>query len=279
MMELYHRGIISERDTDGIPMRRGDAKAILTAIEKIGKQEGFGTLFKNGVWGAAKKIGRDAEDCAVVVNGQEVEVNDVRAFKSRALTVAITDGCLSHGWTTIDVASHFTKEDAENLAQERYGSRGPAVPNSYEKKALSVWDQENICTAGDLLGTCRWLIPWGITYKLDIPARLFSLATGRHTTEEDLLWAARRTLMLERAFRAGRGIRRDGLPKRLFETAVPDGRFKGERLERDKFEEMLDEYYSLRGLDKNGVPREETFHTFGLSSEWKAFCKQSGKEA
>jgi aldehyde:ferredoxin oxidoreductase len=123
------------------------------------------------------------------------------------------------------------------------------------------------------VGTCYWLIPWGVTYKLEIPAKLFSLATGTDVTEDDLLSAAQRVLTLERAFRAQRGIRRDGLPMRLFDTSVADGVFAGEKLDRRKFEEMLDEYYRLRGWDGDGVPTEETFQKFDLGSEWRTFNK------
>jgi aldehyde:ferredoxin oxidoreductase len=277
-MELYHKGIISEKDTDGIPMARGDAKAIFATIEKIAKQEGFGKLFRNGVAEAAKKISKGAEECAVVVHGQEMELSDARAFKSRALAGAVTDGGFSHGWTEIDVFWNTSKEEMEKLAEVRFGSRQAAVTNAYEKKGLTVWDQENRSTAGDLTGTCRWIIPWLVTYKLEIPARLFSLATGRETGEEDLLWVAQRVFTLDRAFRVMRGVRRDSLPKKLFESAVPDGKYKGEKLEREKFEKMLDEYYGLRGWDKDGIPTEETFKKFGLSSDWEVFNGHLKKE-
>jgi aldehyde:ferredoxin oxidoreductase len=67
LMELYHRGIITEKDTDGIPMRRGDKEAIISTIHKIGRQEGFGKLFRDGVLAAARTIGKGAEECAMHV--------------------------------------------------------------------------------------------------------------------------------------------------------------------------------------------------------------------
>ena len=274
LMELYYRGIISEKDTDGVPMRRGDEKAIFTAIEKIARQEGFGKLFRGGVREAAQRIGPQAEECAIVVNKQEVEPFELRAFKSWALVAAVTDGSVSHGETMIDVTWALAKEQAEEQAQELFGSKEAAIPLSYEAKALSVWDQENRNTAADTLGTCRWLIPWGITHKLDVPAKLFSLATGRETTEDDLLVTAQRIFTLERAFRVRKGLRRDTLPKRFFELAIPDGVYKREKLDQEKFDKMLDEYYQLRGWDENGVPTEETFSKFGLSSEWEFFTEQ-----
>jgi aldehyde:ferredoxin oxidoreductase len=278
LMELYYRGIISEKDTDGIAMRRGDENAIFTTIEKIGKQEGFGRFFKKGVWGAAKEIGKEAEECAVVVNGQVVEPYEVRAYKSSALAAALTDGTARYGGFIAEYLYFGDKERAEKIAQEITGSREAAVPTSYGKKAQGTWDYENRNTAIDLLGTCSYFIPVGVTHKLDIPAKLFSLATGRDTSEEDLLWASQRILTLERAFRVKRGIRRDALPRRLFETTVPYGIFKGERLDREKFEKMLDEYYSLRGWDKDGIPTEETFKKFDLSSEWESFSRNLKKE-
>ena len=39
LMELYQKGIISEKDTDGIPMKRGDIAAVRSAILKIGTQD------------------------------------------------------------------------------------------------------------------------------------------------------------------------------------------------------------------------------------------------
>ncbi|MBW1713187.1 MAG: hypothetical protein JRJ59_08585 [Deltaproteobacteria bacterium] len=277
LMDMYYRGIISAKDTDGIPMKRGDEKAILTTVEKIGRQEGYGQLFNDGVLGAAKAIGQGAEDYAMVVNGQELEPFEYRIYKDWALCAAITDGSVSHSEPHITINWIVAKEAMEKLAEELYGSRKAAWPTGYEHKGLLVFAHENKKTAGDLTGACRWLWPWGV-HSLEVPAKLFSLGTDQQTSEEDLMFAAQRVLTLERAWRARKGIRRDSLPHRLFETAVTDGRYKGERLDRDGFEKMLDDYYALRGWNEEGLPTEETFKKFGLQSEGKAFKKELGKE-
>jgi aldehyde:ferredoxin oxidoreductase len=276
-MELYHRGIISEKDTDGIPMKRGDEKAIFTVIEKVARQEGFGRLFKEGLAEAAKKIGRGAEEYAMVVNGVEMEPYEVRAWKSCALAIAVTDGNLGDGTPYIESGWFKMKELTEKLGEELYGSRQATVPHSYEKKGLVLWDTKNRTTADDLLGTCKWLIPVG-EHKLDVPAKLFSLATGKDTTEEDLLWVAQRVMTLERACRARNGHKRDTLPKRVFEAAIPDGIYKGMKLDKDKFNKMLDEYYECRGWDKNGIPTKETFKKFNLSDEWESLNDKLKKD-
>jgi len=38
--------------------------------------------------------------------------------------------------------------------------------------------------------------------------------------------------------------------------------------------QMIDEYYALCGWDEDGIPIEETFKKFGLSSEWQVFTKK-----
>jgi aldehyde:ferredoxin oxidoreductase len=155
-----------------------------------------------------------------------------------------------------------------------------AYPPSYDKKYLSVWEHGNKYAVIDMLGACKLIFSWLVTPSLEIPARLFSLATGIDTSEDDLLTAAQRVRTLERAFDVMKGITRkdDTLPKRMFETAVPGGRFKGERLDKGKFDKMVDEYYALCGWDDDGIPKEETFNKFGLSSEWQAFKKRMERE-
>ncbi len=64
----------------------------------------------------------------------------------------------------------------------------------------------------------------------------------------------------------------------MFETAMPDGHFKGARLDKEKFDKMVDELYALCGWNEDGVPKEETFEKFGLSSEWHLFKKYMEKE-
>ncbi|MFC1950647.1 aldehyde ferredoxin oxidoreductase family protein [Chloroflexota bacterium] len=279
LMELYHRGIITEKDTDGIAMKRGDEKAIISTIHKIGKQEGFGKLFRDGVLGAAKTIGKGAEDCAIVVKGLEMYPQECRAYRAQALGAAVGTKDVQDNQSTVEYRWIYEKEPMEKRATELYGRKDAAIPNAYEDKALAVFDAGNQITVSDMLGVCKYLIPYFITGSLEVPAKLLSLATGRDTTEDELLFAAQRAITLERAFNVIRGIRRkdDTLPKRLFSTAAPGGPFKGEGIDKKKFNKMVDEYYQLRGWDEDGVPTEETFKKFGLSSELKVFKKRLGR--
>jgi len=209
------------------------------------------------------------------VKGLEIYQSAISIFKSKGLAAAVSPG----GAAILEAQFFETKslddEKWEKWAVELYGSKEAAFPTSYEKKAASVWDHGNRGCVADMLGVCKYFFPYNLTPSFETPAKLFSLATGRDTTEDELLFAAQRTRTLERAYNVTKGGRRkdDTLPKRLFEITIPGGVYKGEKLERQKFDKMIDEYYQLRGWDEDGIPTEETFKKFDLSSERKVFKK------
>lgn len=59
----------------------------------------------------------------------------------------------------------------------------------------------------------------------------------------------------------------DSLPKKFFEKPLSKGKYEGAVLDRDKFEQMKDEYYELRGWDpKTGIPTKEKLSELGLSN-------------
>jgi aldehyde:ferredoxin oxidoreductase len=62
------------------------------------------------------------------------------------------------------------------------------------------------------------------------------------------------------------GIRRkdDRLIGKWATEAIPNGPFKGERIDPEKWEGMLDDYYRLRGWDENGIPTREKLKSLGL---------------
>lgn len=79
-------------------------------------------------------------------------------------------------------------------------------------------------------------------------------ATGLEFSESELRGVGRRVVDLERLINLefGRARADDTLPKRYFYDPMPARATKGHRIERDKFEKMLDEYYEARGWDAEG---------------------------
>jgi len=63
------------------------------------------------------------------------------------------------------------------------------------------------------------------------------------------------------SIRCGTTSRDDTLPKRLLKEPLQEGGSKGEVVQLDQ---MLPEYYRLRGWDRNGLPTKEKLDSLGL---------------
>jgi aldehyde:ferredoxin oxidoreductase len=57
----------------------------------------------------------------------------------------------------------------------------------------------------------------------------------------------------------------DILPDKFFNKPLTKGKYKGAVLDREKFEQMKDDYYDQRGWDpKTGIPTREKLTELGL---------------
>jgi aldehyde:ferredoxin oxidoreductase len=117
----------------------------------------------------------------------------------------------------------------------------------------------------DSLGLCKLE---GIALKPLLPVhfqRMLSSATGWDISVQGLEQIGERIWNLER-MREGKNRQDDLPPLRLLEEPVSSGPAKGERLEREKYEAMLTEYYMLRGWNpETGVPTREKWLELGLA--------------
>jgi aldehyde:ferredoxin oxidoreductase len=97
--------------------------------------------------------------------------------------------------------------------------------------------------------------------------RIFSLATGKEWDIDHILKTSERVRNLERMFDVRQGLRRkdDTLPRKFFEQPLEKGPYKGEVIDEKKFEQMKDEYYEIRGWDKQtGIPTQAKLVELGL---------------
>jgi len=77
-MECYEKGIITDVDTGGIPIRFADAEGVVAWLERIGAREGFGDILAEGSQRAAEAIGRGSEQLLTTVKGLEMAMHDPR---------------------------------------------------------------------------------------------------------------------------------------------------------------------------------------------------------
>ena len=270
LMELHHEGIISEKETDGIPMERGGREAILGTIKKIARREGYGDLLAEGPKAAAAHWGPEAEARVDLVKGLSPHAYEFRAYHGAALAQAVghRGDPLPLRGSMMEVDWNRGPEWFQSVAKELYGHEEAAIPTGYQGKALMTVISENQERVPDSLGLCKWLYPMIVIQSLEFPTSLFSAATGLEVAETDLLRAGERIRSLERAFDVREGLTRadDALPQKFFKEPLKSGKFAGAVLDETKFEQMKDEYYTLRGWDaKTGIPTRAKLEELGLA--------------
>ncbi len=129
------------------------------------------------------------------------------------------------------------------------------------------WHENWHCVV-DSLGLCKLE---GIALKPLLPKHfqsMISAATGWDVSLQDLEHIGERIWNIERLFNVREGKRKadDYPPDRLLEEPISSGPALGERLTREKFEQMLAAYYLLRGWDsETGIPEKVKLRELGLS--------------
>jgi aldehyde:ferredoxin oxidoreductase len=265
-MDLYSKGILTKSDTDGLDLVYGNGDALIEMIRKMALRQGLGDVLSDGIKKASKKIGKGAEERAVYgKGGLELWLMEIRPFKAVALASAVTDSG-SHNRATYGLCEFYyrsMKKQAETVAKNLVGTPEAALPTRYEHKPKLAIMYENLHTLADSLGVCS--IPF-MPVGLDLWTEAYNVSAGIEITSQALMTAAERVRTLERLFNLREGLTRkdDTLAERMFKEPLADGPWKGEVLDKEKFEEMKDTYYSLRGWDREGRPEPKTLKQMGL---------------
>jgi len=267
VMELFQRGIITQKETGGFDLHWGDEEIVCTLIRQIVERKGFGNLLADGAKVASEKLGEESKKYLIwskyLLQSDSV---DIRAFKGFALGVATATRGADH------LRSRPTLE-ALNLSDEDlmsvYGQPVSSDPTSYQGKAYMVWWSEINFVLADALGICRFAQKFNSITHLGVEefSQLIYYATGMQFSRDELMEIGERIITLERSFLKREGIdrRSDTLPDRYFDEPMPLGQFKGERIERKSFNKMLDEYYSLHHWDRDtGNPSEASMKGLGI---------------
>jgi aldehyde:ferredoxin oxidoreductase len=271
LMELYHEGIISAKETDGIPMERGSREAILTTVRKIADREGYGDLFAEGQMAASKNFGPAAVEKVDLVKGLAPHPYEFRAYHASALMQAVghRGDPLPLRGSLIEFEWHNAPEWFEQVAKAQFGSEEAARPSEYSGKALSTIISEHDQRIADSLGVCTYPYTLFIFHDATKAWEFFNLVTGKDWDMDRMVKIAERIRNLERMFDVRQGLTRadDTLPKKFFETPLSKGNYEGAVLDKAGFELMKDEYYELRGWDKQtGAPTKEKLVELGLAN-------------
>ena len=267
-MECYQKGLFTQKDTDGLALEWGNAEAILELIRKISWREGFGDLLAEGCARAADLTGKGAH-FAIHVKGQDL-YEPCRGSLGWALGTTTSTRGGGHTTGAVLDSRPFNQGKAREKAVSVFGIDNPYTPTEYEGKAQMVTYMEAVHRVNNSLGVCHFNTIHQDIEQIDLPhlARLYSTATGWETSVEDLKRSAARQLNLEKGFnlRHTNFDRKDDLPTpRDRDEPIPSGSLKGWKLDMERFNRMLDEYYDLHGWDREtSFPRRKTLVDLGL---------------
>jgi aldehyde:ferredoxin oxidoreductase len=146
------------------------------------------------------------------------------------------------------------------IAPEILGVPEKVDPHTREGKAALNIVFQDLTAALDSCGVCLF-----VTFSIGAPElqTMLAAATGFDYDVDEFMQAGARIWNLEKLFnlRAGFDRKDDRLPVRMVSEPMPDGPAKGNRV---PLEEMLSEYYQLRGWDSQGRPTKEKLASLGL---------------
>ena len=239
-MHCFDKRLITVEETDGLRLDFGNHKAMIAMLPRIAHRDGFGWILGEGVDRASKAIGKGVERFAVHVKGLEPPGYDPRALKGVALSYAVSCRGACHlrhmsYRPNLTGSNPFGEEKVDRL--------------SYEGQAQLVAEQEDFYTLVDSMVLCKFLcLPSIGPMKWDEIVTLYNLVTGLKAEKKNLLRKAKTINNLVRYISTKMGMKRraDTLPARFTEEPLDNEPSKDQKVDRDKFEKMLKEYYSLK---------------------------------
>lgn len=245
-MELFKLGVVTLKDTEGLPLEFGNAEAMVEAVRLTGLGRGFGKMLQQGSYRLALHYGHP--ELSMTVKKQEMPAYDPRAIQGIGLQYATSSrgGCHVRGYT---------------ISPEVLGSPVKVDKDTIEGKPELVALFQNLTAAIDSSGSCLFT-----TFGIGAVqyGEMMTALTGLPYSGDDFVKAGERIFNLERLFNLASGLTAadDTLPPRLLKDPILTGPSKGAV---SRLGEMLPAYYSLRGWSDIGVPTPAKLAELGLT--------------
>ncbi len=246
---LFEKGIITEKDTNGIVLRWSDVYAIEQLVNLIGRREGIGDLMAQGSRRFAACF--HVEEEAVQVNGLETAYHDPRGVSGMALSYATSPRGACHNQS--DYFFVDWGHTHEKLEITYFGRHDQA------EKSANVARHQDWRTVFNSIVMCIFA-----NTDPELQVKLINAACGLEWTLEDMMRCGERGWNLKRAINNRMGLTRanDKLPKAMLEP-FPDGGSAGYVPD---IEAMLSAYYQYRGWDpETGKPSQTKLIELGLA--------------
>ncbi|MGQ9720872.1 MAG: aldehyde ferredoxin oxidoreductase family protein [Candidatus Jordarchaeum sp.] len=255
-MECYEKGILTDKETEGLKLNWGNHEALVKLVEKMGMKEGIGETLSEGVRNASKKLGKGSEKFAMHVKGLETPLHEPKGYKGLGLGYATSNRGACH----LRPAPQLVEMLA--MARPELGFDKVAGAYDVEGKGYVIKGLQDFKTTVDSLVLCSFIYDL-YAYLPNESAEMVTAATGYEMEVGELVKIGERIFNLKRLFNVREGVSRkdDTLPKRFLEEKTTKGPTAGQTVE---LEPMLNEYYAARGWDDNGIPTKKKLSELGL---------------
>jgi len=270
-LELLEAGILTKEDFPGMP--DDNEGRFYYLLEKMVRREGIGDYLADGVYWAARRIGKGAE---------KFDHNTIKKHEQLPLKLGMLNPIYYLMYSTgekiniTQIEGQFPQEPfATRELREEFVKDWFQVPDEKFKKYYVDWEprgemsnpyyptveasceivdwMEKMHYIDDALGMCAGLssFPLKPPYHIHNYAEFVTAGTGIKMSKDDVWKSATRTRTLMRALNVRRGMRRadDKPPEDHWRKRFPD-------LEK----QLLDQYYKLKGFNQQGIPTKESLH-------------------
>ncbi|MGB2764152.1 MAG: aldehyde ferredoxin oxidoreductase family protein [Candidatus Aminicenantaceae bacterium] len=252
-MELFEKGFLSTKETEGAELRFGNAKILREMVKLTAYRKGIGDKLAEGSFRLASFFKHP--EFSMTVKKLEIPAYDPRTSFTQAL-----------GYMTSPTgACHLRGGYAVSLAF--FGGTREIPRFSLLQSPIAIRNMQNLGIIQDSLGICRFT---GFAFPTEPWSRMASGVTGMDFSTSRLEEIANRVATLERIFNleAGMNPEDDTLPDRFStEPVLVEGKEK--LLQKKVIKRMRNDYYEVRGWDVFGIPPQTLLRALKIKGRKK----------
>ncbi len=266
-MECVEQGVLSEAEV-GLPLRYGNAEAMVKMTEMIAKREGFGAVLAEGSERAARQLGK-GEEYLITVKGAEAPAHMPQAKRSLGLIYAVNAFGADHQSSEHDP---MVESGATDLYMERLTLLGVSekLPDMSlgQGKVQFAYATQKMYSFLDTGNLCQFVYgpAWSLYGPQETVDTVRAITGWDDFTIDEMQTVGDRRLAMMRWFNQREGLSRkdDRLPKKFYKALAGSGPTAGVALSEAEIEAAKDMYYDLAGYDREGNVGAERLQQLGL---------------
>lgn len=262
-VECFEKGLLTREESDGLDLRWGSNRQVISLLKKMIAREGVGILLADGSFKAAQKIGKNAKDYSMHAGGQELAFHDTRYDPGLALHAVVDPSPGRHVkgawqfyemfrlWRVVPGYPRARKIFSRSIKYEEDGLI--ATKAAACSQFTQVLDGSGICLFGAFIGADRLRV-----------FEMINAVTGWKKSAQDYLLIGKRILTLKQMFNAREKIalRHEINPRLLGIPPLKYGAAKNQQVPLDAW--VTSYWKSMGWNEKTGEPTTETLQQLSL---------------